>query len=122
MTATGQILPIPAIAVAASGMAFSDPPAEILPWQPDHGTMEQYQSVVKTAVDLERLPSKSANNQLVLDLAFLTDNLLRVIGPATLDCADLPRRKAAPRRRTRTVIQTLDAMPVGRFDNNRQRP
>ena len=70
--------------------------------------MEQYHSKVKTDMDLERLRSgKFTTNQLVLHLACLTDNLLRVIGQATIGREDAPLRKAAQRRRIRTVIQNI---------------
>ena len=59
-------------------------------------------------MNLERLPSgKFATNQLVLDLACLTDNVLRVMGQATLGRADVPLHKTAQRRRIRTVIQHI---------------
>ncbi len=74
--------------------------------------MEQYHSEVKTDVDLERLPSgKFATNRLVLHLACLTYNLLRVICQATIGREDVPLRKAAQRRRIRTVIQILSSVP-----------
>ncbi len=104
----GQILLIPDIEVAAYWTSLSAPPDDVLPWPPDHGTMEQYHSEVKTDMDLERMPSgKFATNQLVLHLACLTYNLLRVIGQATMGHPDVPLRKAAQRRRIRTVIQNI---------------
>ncbi len=65
--------------------------------------MEQYHSEAKRDMDLERSPfSKFATNQLVLHLACLTYNLLRL--QATMGCNDVPLCKAAKRRRIRTVI------------------
>lgn len=108
ITAEGQGLLIPQIDVATYWTSLSDAPEEILPWYPDHGTMEQYHSEYKTDMDLERLPSgKFATNQLVLHLALLTFNILRVMGQATLGDAAVPLRKSAQRRRIRTVIQNL---------------
>ena len=108
ITADGQILLIPDIEVAAYWTSLTATPDDVLPWYPDHGTMEQYHSEVKTDMDLERLPSgKFATNQLVLHLACLTYNLLRVIGQATIGREDVPLRKAAQRRRIRTVIQNI---------------
>ena len=106
--ADGQILLIPDIEIAAYWTSVTAAPDDVLPWYPDHGTMEQYHSEVKTDMDLERLPSgKFATNQLVLQLACLTYNLLRVIGQATIGRQDVPLRKAAQRRRIRTVIQNI---------------
>ena len=61
--------------------------------------MEQYHSEVKTYKDLERLLSgKFAANQLVLHLACLTYNVLRVIGQGTIGRQDVPsvRSPASP--------------------------
>jgi hypothetical protein len=59
-------------------------------------------------MDLEWLPSgQFATNPLVLHLACLTDNLLRVIGQATIGHPDVLLRKAAQRRHMRTVIQHI---------------
>ncbi len=112
VTADGQILLIPNIKVAAYWTSLTAPPDDVLPWYPDHGTMEPYHSEVKTDMDLERLPSgKFATNRLVLHLACLTYNLLRVICQATIGREDVPLRKAAQRRRIRTVIQILSSVP-----------
>lgn len=73
-----------------------------------HGTHEQFHSEIKTDLDLERLPSgKFATNDLVLSLAALAYNLLRLIGQNTLTGDDAPPRHPAKRRRLRTVIQEL---------------
>ena len=73
-----------------------------------HGTHEQFHSEIKTDLDLERLPSgKFATNDLVLSLAALAYNLLRLIGQNTLTGNDAPPRHPAKRRRLRTVIQEL---------------
>ena len=46
-----------------------------------HGECEQYHSELKTDMDAERLPSgKFAANALVLELAMIAFNLLRMIG------------------------------------------
>lgn len=108
ITAAGQILLLPEIEVATYWTSLSDAPATILPWYPDHGTMEQYHSEFKTDMDLERLPSgKLATNNLIMQMALLMFNILRVIGQATLGDPAVPLRKSASRRRLRTVIQNL---------------
>lgn len=74
----------------------------------EHGTHEQFHSEIKTDLDLERLPSgKFATNDLVLSLAALAYNVLRLIGQNALTGADAPPRHPAKRRRLRTVIAEL---------------
>ncbi len=69
VTADGQILLLPDIEIAAYWTSLTASPDDVLPWNPDHGTMEQYHSEVKTDMELERLPSgKFATNPLVLQL------------------------------------------------------
>lgn len=74
----------------------------------EHGTHEQFHSEIKSDLDLERLPSgKFATNDLVLSLAALAYNVLRLIGQNALTGDDAPPRHPAKRRRLRTVIQEL---------------
>ena len=74
----------------------------------DHGTHEQFHSEFKTDLDLERLPSgKFASNDLILSLAALTYNLLRLLGQQTLTGDNAPIRHPAKRRRIKTVMQEL---------------
>ena len=57
---------------------------------------------------LERFPSgKFVTNQLVLHCALLAYNCLRLIGQTANRSSQMPLRKAAQRRRLRTVIQNL---------------
>jgi hypothetical protein len=59
-------------------------------------------------MDLERLPSgKFETNSLVLNLAILAYNILRLMGQESIKQNDAPMRKMAKRRRIRTVIQNL---------------
>ncbi len=96
ITADCQILLIPDIEVSVYWTSVTATPDDVLPWYPDHGTMEQYHSEVETDMHLERLPSgKVAANQLVRHLACLTYNLLRIIGQATVGRQDVPLRNAA---------------------------
>lgn len=107
-TADGQLLLVPQIEVATYWTSLAHEPAKVLPWYPDHGTMEQYHSEYKTDLDLERLPSgKFATNRLILQMALLVFNVLRVIGLTTLADASVPLRTKVQRRRLRTVIQNL---------------
>lgn len=76
-----------------------------------HGECEQYHSEIKTDMDLERLPSeKFATNELVLELAVMAYNILRMIGQETVGMkTGMPRHKVK-RRRARTVISNLIMM------------
>ena len=74
----------------------------------DHATHEQFHAEFKTDMDLNRLPSgKFATNHLVCALAAVAMNLLRIVGQHTLHERDSPLRKAALRRRIRTVMQEM---------------
>jgi len=65
-------------------------------------------SEFKTDLDLERLPSgKFATNDLVLSLAGLAYNVLRLMGQLALLSEDAPVRHTAKRRRLKTVMQEL---------------
>jgi hypothetical protein len=57
---------------------------------------------------LERLPSgKFPTNDLILSLAMLAYNVLRLMGQSALLSEDAPIRHSAKRRRLKTVIQEL---------------
>ena len=88
-------------------------PEEVIRLYHDHGTSEQFHSEIKSDMGLERLPSGHfSSNSLILHLAMLTYNMLRIIGQISLeesDPSELPgiRRKKVARRRIRTVMQDL---------------
>ena len=90
------------------------PPDEVIRLYHDHGTSEQFHAELKSDMALERLPSGRcfASNSLILHLAMLTYNMLRIIGQISLEESDpneLPgiRNKKVSRRRIRTVMQDL---------------
>jgi hypothetical protein len=89
------------------------PPKEVIWLYHDHGTSEQFHSELKSDMGLERLPSGHfASNSLILHLAMLAYNMLRIIGQVSIEetnLSELPgiRRKKVTRRRIRTVIQDL---------------
>jgi hypothetical protein len=86
-------------------------PAKIIALYADHGTHEQFHSEFKSDLDLERLPSgKFDTNYLVLSLAALAYNVLRLIGQTALLDDDAPLRHPAKRRRLKSVIQELIAV------------
>jgi len=89
------------------------PAEEVISLYHDHGTSEQFHSEIKSDMGLERLPScHFSTNSLILHLAMLTYNMLRIIGQVSLEesnCSELPgnRQKKVSRRRIRTVMQDL---------------
>ncbi len=73
-----------------------------------HGESEQYHSEFKTDMDVERLPSgKFDTNCLVMELAMIAYNILRMIGQESLGVDDAPGNKQVRRRRLRTVITNI---------------
>ncbi len=73
-----------------------------------HGECEQYHSELKTDMDLERLPSgKFETNELVLEIAILSYNILRMIGQEALGKRNPRLKHTVKRRRHRTVINNL---------------
>jgi hypothetical protein len=102
------------------------PPAEVIGLYHDHGTSEQFHSELKSDMSLERLPSGHfSSNSLILHLAMLTYNMLRVIGQISLEESDpneLPgiRKKKVSRRRIRTVMQDLMYMAGRLVSRGRQ--
>lgn len=81
---------------------------EVIALYRDHATHEQFHAEFKTDMDLRRLPSgKFATNHLVCSLAAVAMNLLRIVGQHTLHESDSPLRKAALRRRIKTVMQEM---------------
>lgn len=74
-----------------------------------HGESEQFHSEFKTDMDIERLPSgKFATNSLVLELAMIAYNILRIMGQVSLLSGTTPKTKhEVKRRRIRTVIDNL---------------
>ena len=84
---------------------------EIITLYHAHGQCEQYHSEVKSDMDVERLPSgKFETNALVLELTVIAYNILRMIGQGTIGKRAPRQKRAAKRRRLRTVISDLIMM------------
>ena len=115
ISAEGQALLIPDLEVQTWWTNLAAPPEDVIRLYREHGTCEQFHSELKTDMDLERLPSgKFATNALVLLLAMMAYNTLRLCGQTSLrEARRLPPekhvtfRKKAGRRRLRTVILDL---------------
>lgn len=86
-----------------------------------HGECEQYHSELKTDMDLERLPSgKFETNELVLEIAILSYNILRMIGQEALGKRNPRLKRTVKRRRHRTVINNLINMACHVTEHARQ--
>lgn len=76
-----------------------------------HGECEQFHNEIKTDMDLERLPSgKFDTNELVLELAIIAYNILRMIGQESIGRRGTETRHKVRRRRLRTVIGNMIMM------------
>jgi len=88
--------------------SLDDTPVAVIQRYQAHATHEQFHSEIKTDLDLERLPSgKFATNDLILHLAQLAYNILRLMGQLGMTGELSPVRHPAKRRRLRTVLQEL---------------
>lgn len=103
----GQVLMFPDIELNMfwTNLDWSD--KDVIESYHKHGECEQYHSELKTDMDVERLPSgKFTTNALVLELAMIAFNLLRMIGQESLKYKQ-PEKRRVRRRRLRTVISHL---------------
>jgi len=108
ITKEGQILLLPEIETYLWWTSLNIPEEAVISLYKAHGTSEQFHSEIKTDMDLERLPSGYfQTNALVLELAVLAYNILRIIGQTSLKTDIKGSRKSVARRRLRTVIQNL---------------
>ena len=105
----GQQLLIPKIEVNTFWTNLPDEAEKVIMLYHNHGTSEQYHSEVKTDLGFERLASgKFATNALLLLLAMLSFNALRILGQTALKMKNiLPRKFNVQRRRLRSVMQDL---------------
>lgn len=103
----GQVLMLPDIEVNMWWTNLDWTDDEIIKSYHAHGECEQYHSELKTDMDVERLPSgKFDTNALVLELAMIAYNLLRMIGQESLKYMQGDKRHVR-RWRLRTVISNL---------------
>lgn len=108
ITRTGQMLLIPDIEVDTYWTSLDLSDEEIINLYHAHGESEQYHSELKSDMDLERLPSGKFNtNALVLELAIIAYNILRIIGQHSLKGKKQPMKTNVKRRRIRTAISNL---------------
>jgi len=126
-TKKGQSLIIPELEVDTYWTSLDDDAFHTVLLYHDHGTSEQFHSEIKTDMALERLPSEHfSTNSVIMTLALLAYNLLRLCGQESLreDNGNLTNRavyrKKAARRRLRTVIQDFIYM-AGRISFHARR-
>ena len=94
---------------------------EIISLYHAHGECEQFHSEIKTDMDLERLPSgKFDTNELVLELAIIAYNILRMIGQESIGRRGTETRHKVRRRRLRTVIGNMIMMASHVTEHARQ--
>lgn len=106
--ADGTRLLFPEVSIDGWETTLTEPAQSVIALYEAHGTHEQFHSEFKTDLDLERLPSgKFDTNTLVLSLAALAYNILRLIGQQSLLKKEAPLRHPAKRRRLKTVMQEM---------------
>ncbi len=104
----GQHLLFPSYQLEGWWTSLDQPAENVIALYREHATHEQFHSEIKSDLDLERLPSgKFDCNDLILHLAMLTYNCLRLIGQIGLTGELSPVRHPAKRRRLKTVLQEI---------------
>lgn len=105
----GQSLLVPELEVSTWWTNLSEYEADCIRLYHNHATSEQFHSELKSDMGIERLPSgKFATNALILNLATLSYNCLRILGQRALKMKELlPRSFNSDRRRLRSVMQDL---------------
>jgi len=96
-------------------------PSQVIDLYKDHGTSEQFHSEFKSDLDLERLPSsKFQTNQLVMAIAQIAFNLLRIIGHEALQFPLFNPKFHYGRIRLKTVINKIINLPALLFRKHRR--
>ena len=104
----GQALLFPDYQLEGWWTSLDEKPEKVIELYCEHATHEQFHSEIKSDLDLERLPSgKFDCNDLILHLAMLAYNSLRLIGQRGLLGEFSPVRHPAKRRRIKTVLQEI---------------
>jgi hypothetical protein len=106
--ADGTVLLLPEVILDGWETTLTEPIETVIALYAEHATHEQFHSEFKSDLDLERLPSgKFDTNTLVLSVAAMAYNILRLIGQQALLGKDAPLRHPAKRRRLKTVMQEM---------------
>lgn len=106
---TGTALLFPEIEAEVYWTNLYEAPETVIELYHDHGTSEQFHSELKSDMDVERFPSgKLAVNAILLHLAMIAFNTLRIIGQKAMKHShDLPYKHRGERKRLRKVISDL---------------
>lgn len=106
---TGEVFLFPEVEIDSWWKNFECTENECIEGYHDHGTSEQFHSELKTDMGIEKLPSgKFATNALILNIAALAFNCLRIMGQRFLNKPKLLHREyKVARRRLRSVMQDL---------------
>ncbi len=104
----GQILLVPEYEIKqyATSLDYTIDCEKVIELYHKHATCEQFHSELKTDMDLERFPSGKFNtNQIVLWIATIAFNILRLIGQSSIKvCCD---GSSVKRKRISTVIKDM---------------
>jgi len=104
----GQTLLFPEYQLEGWWTSLGEKSEQVIERYGEHATHEPFHSEIKSDLDLERLPSGQFGcNDLILHLAMLAYNSLRLIGQLGLLGEFSPVRHPAKRRRIKTVLQEL---------------
>lgn len=105
----GTKLLFPEIEVETFWTNLFETPEDVIELYHAHGTSEQFHSELKSDMGIERLPSgKFAVNSVILHIAMIAFNALRLIGQTALTFKeDLPYEHKVTRKRLRKVIDDL---------------
>ncbi len=105
----GNIFLFPEPEVEVYWTNLYEDPEKVIDLYHDHGTSEQFHSELKTDMDVERFPSgKQSVNAIILHIAMVAFNTLRMIGQKALEFIDdLPYKHKGKRKRLRKVISDL---------------
>ena len=109
MTADGQMLLLPDIEVNTYWTSLGLSDEEVIELYHNHAVCEQYHSEFKRDMNIERLPSgKFDTNALILKLAMIAYNIIRIIGVELMKGNDAPvRHKTVKRRKIGTIIDNI---------------
>lgn len=109
MDANGQLFIMPETEINMYWTSLGVSDEEVIELYHNHAVCEQFHSELKTDMNVERMPSgKFETNALILKLAMIAYNILRIIGTETMKKRDMPiRHNTIKRRRLRTIIDNL---------------
>lgn len=109
MDADGQLFLMPETEIDMYWTSLGVSDEEVIELYHNHAVCEQFHSELKTDMNIERMPSgKFETNALILKLAMIAYNILRIIGTVAMKKKDMPiRHSTIKRRRLRTIIDNL---------------